>query len=27
MLYKRGYRNIYQLKGGFRKWKGKTKAK
>ncbi|EUJ31778.1 rhodanese-like domain-containing protein [Listeria floridensis FSL S10-1187] len=27
LLYKRGYRDIYQLKGGFRKWTGKTKAK
>ncbi|WP_239254156.1 rhodanese-like domain-containing protein [Listeria ilorinensis] len=27
MLYKRGYRNLYQLKGGYKKWTGKTKAK
>ncbi|WP_163652785.1 rhodanese-like domain-containing protein [Listeria sp. PSOL-1] len=27
MLYKRGYTHLYQLKGGFRKWTGKTKAK
>lgn len=27
MLYKRGYRQVYQLKGGYRKWTGKTKSK
>lgn len=27
MLYRRGYRNIYQLKGGFKKWTGRTKKK
>ncbi|EUJ17550.1 rhodanese-like domain-containing protein [Listeria aquatica] len=27
MLYKRGYRDIYQLKRGYSKWTGKTKAK
>lgn len=27
MLYKRGYKQVYQLKGGYRKWTGKTKSK
>ncbi|MBB6284628.1 rhodanese-like domain-containing protein [Geobacillus subterraneus] len=25
MLYRKGYRNLYHLKGGFKKWTGKTK--
>ena len=27
MLYKNGYRDIYQLDGGFKKWTGKIKSK
>lgn len=27
MLYRRGYHEIYQLKGGYKKWTGKTKKK
>ncbi len=27
MLYKKGYREIYHLQGGFKKWTGKVKAK
>jgi len=27
MLYKKGYKDIYQLKGGFKKWTGKIKTK
>lgn len=27
MLYKKGYRDIYHLQGGFKKWTGKVKAK
>ncbi|ALC89957.1 hypothetical protein AM500_09340 [Bacillus sp. FJAT-18017] len=26
-LYRRGYRNLVQLQGGFKKWSGKIKAK
>ncbi|MCP3738514.1 rhodanese-like domain-containing protein [Rossellomorea sp. BNER] len=26
-LHRKGYRNIYHLKGGFKKWTGKIKAK
>ena len=26
-LYRRGYRNLSHLKGGFKQWTGKTKAK
>ncbi|WP_047984150.1 rhodanese-like domain-containing protein [Ornithinibacillus californiensis] len=25
LLYKKGYKDIYQLKGGFKKWTGKVK--
>jgi len=25
MLYRKGYRNLYHLKGGFKKWTGKVK--
>ncbi|QIZ68341.1 rhodanese-like domain-containing protein [Geobacillus subterraneus] len=25
MLYRKGYRNLYHLKGGFKKWTGKIK--
>ncbi len=27
MLYKNGYRDLYQLDGGFKKWTGKIKTK
>ncbi|OCA86361.1 MULTISPECIES: rhodanese-like domain-containing protein [Bacillaceae] len=27
MLYKKGYRELYQLEGGFKQWKGKIKTK
>ena len=27
MLYKNGYRELYQLDGGFKQWKGKIKTK
>ncbi|KMY43796.1 hypothetical protein AC622_05675 [Bacillus sp. FJAT-27916] len=27
MLYKNGYRDLYQLDGGFKKWTGKIKSK
>ncbi|WP_262365983.1 rhodanese-like domain-containing protein [Bacillus sp. E214] len=27
MLYKKGYRELYQLDGGFKQWKGKIKTK
>ena len=27
MLYKKGYRDLYHLKGGFKMWTGKIKAK
>ncbi len=27
MLYKKGYRELYQLEGGFKQWKGKIKSK
>ncbi|WP_200792911.1 rhodanese-like domain-containing protein [Bacillus massilinigeriensis] len=27
MLYRKGYRDLYQLQGGFKKWAGKVKAK
>ncbi|WP_163969981.1 rhodanese-like domain-containing protein [Oceanobacillus halotolerans] len=27
LLHKKGYQDIYQLKGGFKKWTGKIKAK
>lgn len=27
MLYKKGYKDLYQLKGGFKKWTGKIKIK
>ncbi len=27
MLYRKGYRDIYHLQGGFKKWTGKIKAK
>lgn len=27
MLHKKGYRHIYQLKGGFKKWTGRIKKK
>lgn len=27
MLYKKGYRDLYQLDGGFKKWTGKIKSK
>ena len=27
MLYKKGYRELYQLQGGFKKWSGKVKTK
>ncbi|MCU9613849.1 rhodanese-like domain-containing protein [Caldibacillus lycopersici] len=27
MLYRKGYKQIYQLKGGFKKWTGKIKTK
>ena len=27
MLYKKGYRELYQLNGGFKTWKGKIKKK
>nr|WP_220132242.1 rhodanese-like domain-containing protein [Listeria rustica] len=27
MLYKAGYKNLFQLKGGYKKWTGKTKSK
>ncbi|OLN23342.1 rhodanese-like domain-containing protein [Domibacillus antri] len=27
MLYKKGYRDIYHLQGGFKKWTGKIKTK
>ncbi|MBO0995261.1 rhodanese-like domain-containing protein [Bacillus sp. SD088] len=26
MLYKKGYKQLYQLQGGFKKWTGKIKA-
>ncbi|RLQ98257.1 rhodanese-like domain-containing protein [Falsibacillus albus] len=26
-LYRKGYRNLHHLQGGFKKWTGKTKAK
>jgi Rhodanese-like domain. len=26
MLYKKGYRRLYQLKGGYKKWTGKIKV-
>jgi rhodanese-related sulfurtransferase len=27
MLYKKGYKDLYHLQGGFKKWGGKVKAK
>lgn len=27
MLYRKGYKELYQLKGGFKKWDGKIKKK
>ncbi|MGJ9456948.1 rhodanese-like domain-containing protein [Oceanobacillus sp. CF4.6] len=27
LLHKKGYKDIYQLKGGFKKWTGKIKSK
>ncbi|EUJ24892.1 rhodanese-like domain-containing protein [Listeria grandensis FSL F6-0971] len=27
MLYKNGYTNLFQLKGGYKRWSGKTKSK
>ncbi|MET3699205.1 rhodanese-related sulfurtransferase [Bacillus oleivorans] len=27
MLYRKGYRNLYHLQGGFKKWTGKIKTK
>jgi rhodanese-related sulfurtransferase len=27
MLYRKGYRDLYQLKGGFKQWTGKVKKK
>lgn len=27
MLYKKGYKDLYHLEGGFKKWGGKVKAK
>lgn len=27
MLYRKGYRNLHHLQGGFKKWTGKVKAK
>lgn len=27
LLYKKGYKELYQLKGGFKKWTGKIKTK
>lgn len=27
VLYKKGYKDLYHLKGGFKKWTGKIKAK
>lgn len=27
MLYRKGYRDLYQLKGGFKQWTGKIKKK
>ncbi|OES44661.1 rhodanese-like domain-containing protein [Domibacillus iocasae] len=27
MLYRKGYRDIYHLQGGFKKWTGKVKTK
>jgi rhodanese-related sulfurtransferase len=27
MLYRKGYRDLYQLQGGFKKWTGRIKAK
>jgi rhodanese-related sulfurtransferase len=27
MLYRKGYRDLYQLKGGFKRWTGKVKKK
>ncbi|MGM8214096.1 rhodanese-like domain-containing protein [Bacillaceae bacterium W0354] len=27
VLYKKGYRDLYQLKGGFKKWTGRVKVK
>ncbi len=27
LLYRKGYRELYHLKGGFRKWTGKVKTK
>jgi rhodanese-related sulfurtransferase len=27
MLYKKGYRELFHLKGGFKMWTGKIKAK
>ncbi len=27
LLYKKGYKDLYQLKGGFKKWTGKVKKK
>jgi len=26
MLYKKGYKQLYQLKGGFKKWTGRIKV-
>jgi rhodanese-related sulfurtransferase len=27
MLYKKGYKDLYQLQGGFKKWTGKIRTK
>ncbi|WP_133174999.1 rhodanese-like domain-containing protein, partial [Heyndrickxia sporothermodurans] len=27
MLYRKGYKDLYQLQGGFKKWTGKIKSK